>query len=108
MTNGTADVTRGEFNLLKESVDRNERRIETIDDHGTRGVGVLQNQMLDLSKDVAKLEIALEHHELGHKEERNDRVRNRKWVLGAVIGGLASMATVISLLLELVLHAHGG
>lgn len=106
MTNGSTDVTRGEFNLLKESVDRNERRIESIDDHGTRGVGVLQNQIVDLSKDVAKLEAALEHHEAGHKEERKERAKNRKWLIGVAIAGLGSMAAMISLLVEVLAHVH--
>lgn len=92
--------------MLKEAVSNNARRIDSIDDHGTRGVVALQTQMLDLVKDVGKLEISLEKHEQSHVEERKDRQRARRWIIGTAIAGIASMSAVIGLLIEVLMHVH--
>lgn len=107
MTNGTSDVTRGEFNLLREMVSTNQQRLDSIDDHGTRGVVSLQTQMLDLVKDVGKLELAMENHEKTHKDERKERDRNRKWFISTTIAGLMLLITILALLAEVLMHLHG-
>lgn len=101
-----SEVTRGEFDMLRDAVTTNARRIDAIDDHGTRGVVALQAQMLDLVKDVGKLEISLENHEKSHVEERKERQRSRRWMIGTAIAGLASMSAVIGLLIEVLMHVH--
>ena len=110
MVNGTPDVTRGEFEMLKTAVDRAERRIDTIDEHGTRGVVGLQAQIVDLVKDVTELKSDLvkrfDAHDLVHKQEARDRVSARRWMVGTAVAGLASMAAVISMLVELMMHVH--
>lgn len=94
------DVTRGEFTLLKEVVDRTQIRLDVIDDHGTRGVIAVQAQLLDLVKDVSDLNNRFE-------QDRKERISGRRWLIGMGIAGLGSMAAILTVVLEiLVQHAH--
>ncbi len=102
------DVTRGEFEMLKSTVDRNMSRLDSIDDHGTRGVAVLQNQMLDLVKDIGRVETSLLHHEQAHKDEKVVRDRNRKWFISTTIAGVLMLCAILTLLVYILTSLHGG
>ena len=87
------------------------RRVEGIDEHGTRGAGIIQTQLIGLIKDVAKLEARLEAHEQLHHREAQDRETDRKrsvrWRVTATTGAAASLATILGLLAEIAGHLHG-
>jgi len=112
VTNGTPDVTRGEFNMLKDKVDSNERRLESIDDHGTRGVGTLQTQIVELVKDVTELKTDLTRfiaeHSKTHKQESDERTSSRRWMIGMAVGAITMLAAVLTVVVEILFRMHGG
>lgn len=95
----TEPVTRGEFTMLERQVEENARRLNTIDASGTRGVGVLQLQITDLAREFAK-------HEEKHAQDETRRVAARRWGWTFVAAGAASMAAVITLLVDIASHLH--
>lgn len=103
-------VTRGEFDLLKQIVSENQRRIETIDGQGTKGVAVVQAQLLDLTKDVTRLEVEVnkrfDAHDLVHKQESKDRISGRRWIIGMGIAGMSSLAAILAVVLQILVHTH--
>lgn len=82
-------ITRGEFDLLRQIVQQNASRLETIDNLGTRGVGTLQSQLSDLVKDVLELKtdmnVKFTEHDKLHKTEKRERVNNRRWLIGTAL-----------------------
>ena len=81
-------------------------RVNLIDEHGTRGVGVIQVQLTEVVKDVAKLESEMTtrftEHQRQHDTEQANRAANRRWAIGlavallAAIGGLYPYLHVIT------------
>ena len=112
MTNGSTDVTRGEFAMLKSEVERNERRLESIDDHGTRGVATVQIQLTEVVKNLGELKADVnarfDAHFRLHEKDEKDRISRRRFTVAAVIAILGSLATILALLVEIFLHVHGG
>jgi len=51
-----------------------ENRLDYLDQHGTRGVGVIQVQLMEMSKDIGKVE-----HQLGQQQKSIDAVRSGRW-----------------------------
>ena len=86
------------------------QRLDQIDDRGTRGVTIIQAQVTDLIKDTADFRDETRgwqrHHEGQHEQDQRDRTIARRWLVGAGIAGLASMATVITMLLDVLSHVH--
>jgi hypothetical protein len=98
-------VTRGEFELLKQIVQTNQARLEGIDSGGTKGVAVVQTQLVDVVKDLAELKAEVDKrfdaHMRDHAEDTKDRTAARRWAVGTFI---AALAIVVSLLLNITLH----
>lgn len=123
-----SEITRGEFDLLKGMVERNASRTDDLDNHGTRGVGVIQSQLTDVIKDLAevkaetKAELAdtksevstlrtemegrFDKHAKQHEDEVKARITARRWLIGIGIAGLASLAAVGGLLYDIMSHLH--
>jgi hypothetical protein len=84
-------ATRRELDQLRQELIR-------MDDHGTRGVSVVQTQLTDVIKDMLELKGEMskrfaEHQRL-HEREEDQRSSNRKWALGfavAVLGMLGGL-----------------
>lgn len=94
-------VTRGEFAMLAQQVTTNAARMDAIDASGTRGVGVLLQQITDLAKDVHGLELKLEQHDREHETDRRDRASGRRWLWGMAIALLTSIdGPVLAVLLS--------
>lgn len=81
-------------------------RVNSIDEHGTRGVGTIQTQLTELVKDVAKLEARLDAHAALHEREAKERVTGRRWLVGTGIAMLGSMAAILSVLANIASHLH--
>lgn len=93
-------VTREEFAMLASRVTENARRIDMIDSGGTRGVAVLAVQVQEVAKDVAAVAKDMEAHDQRHEKEQQQRASNRKWMVGAVIAGIAAIdGPIVSVLL---------
>lgn len=97
MTDG--EVTRGEFDMLKQMVNEQGIRLTSIDEHGTRGVGVIQVQLTELIKDLAELKTEF-------KSEQRNRITGRRWVLGMAAAGTGAIAALITALVEALPHVH--
>lgn len=93
-------VTRGEFDLLKQIVADNQQRLLSIDEHGTRGVGIVQVQLNEVIKDLAELK-------LSHEQEKASRRATGKWLIGTVIAFMAMAAAVIITVADLATKTHG-
>ena len=96
-------VSRAEFDMLRGQVDANAQRLDTIDQSGTRGVGVVQQQLMDLKGDLTELRTRFDAHETGHKEEEKARVSARRWAWSTAI---AALVAIKAPLLYLIAHAH--
>lgn len=96
-------VSRAEFGMLAATVSENARRLDTIDQGGTRGVGVVQQQLMDLKGDVTELRTRFEAHEGDHKDEAKARLSSRRWAWSTAI---AALVAVEAPLLYLIAHAH--
>lgn len=84
--------------------------MENIDQHGTRGVAVIQEQVTEVIRDLTSLKIENDIWQKGHtsehNQERKDRISGRRWTIGTVIAGLAGLATVIGLLVDVLSKVH--
>lgn len=102
------DISRGEFDMLKTQANSLERRIESIDDHGTRGVGILQAQIVELLKDITDLKTSLvtfiSEHSRTHKEESNDRTNGRRWMVGTAIAGVMALTAILTVVVLIYQH----
>lgn len=108
------EVTRGEFEMLRQQVGDNARRLDSIDASGTRGVGIVQVQLTDLAKDVAALraqlhedvaglEKRLDDHDTYHREQERQGIVSRRWIITTWI---AVLVAVEGPLLYLVAQQH--
>lgn len=84
---------------VRRDLDRLERRIEQMDTHGTRGVGVVQSQLADVIKDLAKLEGRMQAHDQVHVQEARDRASNRRWMVSTAIAFLVLLVAILALLI---------
>ena len=85
-------------------------RIESINDHGSRGVATMQMQLTDLIKDVVELKVDMnarfEAHQKVHDQDQKARVTGRRWMTTTVIAALVLVAGVLSLLVEILTRIH--
>lgn len=92
-------ATRREVDILRAEMSR-------MDDHGTRGVSVVQAQLVDVIKDVTELktEISGRFAEHGRQHERDDDQRrsDRRWSLGFAV----AIAGAVGGLYPVILHIH--
>ena len=112
-----SEVTRDEFNMLRDQVKANAERISAIDQGGTRGVAVVGVQVTEVIKDVAdvraelradvaELRDTLERHNDRHDQENRSRLAGRRWALGFAAAAAASVVTIVSLLINIAQHLH--
>ena len=98
-------VTRGEFELLKQIVASNQARLEGIDQGGTKGVAVVQAQLIEVVKDLTELKaevnMRFDAHLREHAQETRDRAAARRWAIGSAI---AALAVVVTLLLNIAIR----
>ncbi len=104
-------VTRGEFDLLRSMVSSTQNRLESIDDHGTRGIASLTAQVAEIIKDVAGLQSDVTNrfdlHSRTHEQDRKDRIAARRWLIGTGLVGVGTMSAVITMLVEVLHRVHG-
>lgn len=91
-------VSQREFGLFLQSYNQLAARVEQMDMTGTRGVGVIQNQVTSLMQQVAGLETDVRTwqvaHQKDHKADAVQRTSARRWIVGTVIAAMACMATI--------------
>lgn len=84
-------ATRRELDQLRQELIR-------MDDHGTRGVSVVQAQLTDVIKDVLELKgevnARFAEHQRHHERDEDSRAGNRRWALGfgvAILGAIGGL-----------------
>lgn len=85
-------VSRFEFDSLVH-------RIETMDARGTSGAASFQVRLEAVERDLKELRVQA-------AEEKKQRAADRRWLIGAVFGAIATVAAVVSLLATYVFHVH--
>lgn len=102
------EVTRGEFDMLKQMVSDQATRLTAIDDHGTRGVGIVQAQLVDVIKDLQDLQTSVNAkftaHELVHEKEEAQRKTDRRWRIGTALTALGAIGGLYGWLFYLLPH----
>ena len=95
------EVSRGEFDLLKQIVNSNQMRLESMDQGGSRGVGVVQAQLTEVARDLAELKAEVDkrfdRHQLVHEQEADQRVAGRRWSVGTVLAILTLLVAILAL-----------
>lgn len=71
------------------------RRIDRIDEHGTRGIAPLAVQLTEVVKDVAELKTEMRgwfrDHEDTHRAEERSRLSARRWTIGIIVAAVAAV-----------------
>ena len=96
--------------MLRQTVSDNAQRLNTIDHDGTRGVGVLQQQITEVVRDLAELKTETSSwqstHTQQHEAVQKERRETRRWVFGFAVAALASLGTIGGLLFEILSRLH--
>lgn len=94
----------------QRELDQLRDELHRLDDHGSRGVGVIQAQLTDLVKDLTELKVNVDTrfdaHQRVHDQDRRERISGRRWFIGTAIAGLTGFAAVIGLLVEVLRQVH--
>jgi hypothetical protein len=106
----TAGLTAPEPAASQREMDMLRQRVDQIDSGGTRGVGIIQNQITDLIKEVAELKQETRAwqttHETQHEKDERDRTTGRRWLVGTGIAGIGCMIAILGLLVQLAQEIH--
>jgi hypothetical protein len=92
-------ATRRELDQLRSDVIR-------LDEHGTRGVTVVQSQLTDVIRDVVELKAEINSrfsdHARQHERDEDQRLSGRRWALAFAV----TVVTAIGGLYPLVINLH--
>lgn len=90
----------------QRELDQLAMRVHSIDEHGTRGVGIIQTQLTEVIKDQAKAEAIIDSrftkleadmnarfnaHQQQHETEKAERLAGRRWAFGFGVAALGSV-----------------
>jgi hypothetical protein len=74
-----------------------------MDQHGTRGVGAMQQQVIALVATVSRLDSDTRAWQRDHQKEHTDdakaRVAGRRWLIGTCLAGVAVIVTLLGVIL---------
>ena len=81
------------------------RRLDYIDENGTRGIGPIHAQLANVIADLAELKTATslwqERHHAEHAAAASNAVAGRRWVVGTCITALVLLLAVLTLLFQI-------
>jgi len=126
---GENGPTAREFDMLREDVARVTTRLNSIDDHGTRGVVGLTVQITELIREFNEFKLQVmtrftSHDNLHDKEEREraelaikaaedarleriQRRNSRRWIAGFSASAVLALCAVITLLVYILVTIRG-
>lgn len=93
-----AEVTEREFDLLRESVQQANNRIDRLDNPAAP-MAALQVQFSELVKDVGDLKLDFAGHVKQHKDEEVERKAGRRWLIGTAIAVVVALCAILTLLI---------
>ncbi len=96
-------VTLREMDVLRDEVHR-------LDDHGSRGVGAIQVQLVDLVKDVVEMKVEM-NTKFGlvddrFEKQRMERIVGRRWLIGTSFIAISVLVTILGLLIGILQRVH--
>jgi hypothetical protein len=104
-------TTAPEAAASQREVDILRGELQRLDDHGTRGVGAIQSQLVNMVKDLAELkanvDTRFDAHQRVHDQDHADRISGRRWLIGTAIAGIGAMAGMFAMLWDILRHVHG-
>lgn len=106
----TDQPTRGEFDLLKQMLTASQTRLDGIDSSGTRGVGIVQAQLVEVVKDLAELKAGVDKrfdaHMRVHEQDLRDRASGRRWLISTLIAAVVMLAAILALAVDIAGRTH--
>ena len=111
---GQPNVSQREFDVEKfatrREFDQLQQRVESMDSHGTRGVGILQEQITNLVRDITEIKTTVDHkfRDVDDRFElqRQERLSGRRWLIGIGIAGVSALAAVLAILVAIFQQVH--
>jgi hypothetical protein len=104
-----AEATRRELDQLTGWMTRLERRIEELDQLGTRGMGAVVTQIAGLAQDLGEVageqRAAQDDHRRQHDREQSQRASGRRWLITL---GVTNAVAVLGPWLTVILTRHLG
>lgn len=86
------------------------RRVEQMDDKGTRGVAGIAIELGHVKTDLTALKSELEQHHREHAQDRIEQAQRvtatRRFRIGAAAAWLASVSGVVALLVDISSKLH--
>ena len=102
-----AESTRRELDQLTGWITRLERRIEELDQLGTRAMGSVITQLANLAQDMGELageqRAAQDDHRRQHEREQSQRASGRRWLITL---GVTNAVAVLGPWLTVILTRH--
>lgn len=99
--------------VTRREVDQLTNRIESIDNHGTRNSSLIElatrqnTEAIKAVKDEITQRFAA--HDTQHRLDRDERIRSRRWRIGAATAGIGAMAALVAALFTIAAQlAHIG
>lgn len=96
-------VSRGEFDLLRQIVTANQARLDLIDLNGTKGVAVVQAQLVEVVRDITELKAEVnarfDAHQRVHDRDQAAQTGARRYALTTTVAVLALLVTILALLI---------
>ena len=81
-----------EVDRLDRRIDENRQRLDILDQHGTRGVEALRNQVQLLASDIRE-------HEQLHAKQTEQQITGRRWIVGVTVATVVPLYPAIAYLL---------
>lgn len=105
---GDAVAHLRDIDLVRDEVRDLSRRLHDIDTLGTRGTGVMEQKILELTNDVAELRAEFrnaqkEREELNRLSSRNKAI-NRRWLIGISFTVVGLILGTLTLLVDILQH----
>jgi DNA invertase Pin-like site-specific DNA recombinase len=89
---GPSYLVLRELDALTRRMEAVDRRIDHLDEHGTRGVDALRAAFTTLQRDLAD-------HEALHAEQARTQIASRRWLIGLVVGLITPLYPLLITLL---------
>ena len=103
-----SELTRGEFDLLRQMVGQNQARLDAMDSSSI--LAALQVQLTNVITDQVELKTEMlarfDAHDKLHVLDKEDQVTGRRWLIGVSLVGLGSIGTMLGFLVDIASHVR--
>lgn len=104
-----AYATRRELDMVRDDI-RSLRSDVGALTGGSTGVPVLQDRLIEMTKDIAELRGDMNSrftdHLKAHEQANRDRVTGRRWLIGTAFAGIGALAGLYAMIFDLIARTH--